>query len=489
MALAWVKSSVNSFNVVAIFFLLCMVIVGCGGNYDAESDTRGYDDDAVGSISFSIIWEDNSGSHLVQPRFLCGNSMDQVTTVTAQIANGYHAIRPDEVWACSDGQGSISGVPVGSNYTLTVIGHNANGDTNYCAERIGITVNAGMNHIGEVTASRFEASVSEPLPEAIDLDPGSVTFRWEAAAGAAGYNLLISEFSDLSDPIRIELPSSGLSYSISTDGILLPATQYWWAVTPVSFDGASGHPYPDKINTYTTARDVPLPEDIYDVDYAHVMYRRYESGAQRYQLIAGISENGGPCDEVDVMNAVMKNALGNDLPPTSDGFYKDIYMWYDCSLENCSQAGPFDELGLWAQYGSLPADSYTLEIEMENGQTLAEIRNFPGQLVLPIVPSSSMTAQWSGGDIELSWSNPTTEANWDEVDQIRIVILDDLGNSVLYIRVPTTDESLTIPLALIAQAAILQGGSRLDIWQIQTRAYDSNGMNFARAYSNNTTLP
>lgn len=483
------KSLLKNLVTFALPFFISMVIAGCADNPGTGDNKSGNDADVVGSISFSIILEDNIDAHHSQNRFACGNGNDLVTTVTAQISNGEHTIQPNEVWACSDGQGTISGVPVGSNYTLTVVGHNANGQTNYCAQRIGITVLAGPNDVGEIVASRFQTIGTAPPSEGTDLDPDGITFRWEETAGATGYLLLISEFADLSNPI-IEPPPSinDLSYSISSDSGLFSGTQYWWAVIPDSFDAASGYPYPDMVNTFTTAQG-PLTNTQYQVEYANIMYRSYESGSERYQILMGISDNGGPCVETEVIDWVMKDSMGSVLPSSSDLFYRDLYMWYTCDSGGCSQAGPFNESGVLSRYVSFSADSYAIEIEMENGQLLTEELDFPGLLVLPFVSINSMAALWDGGDLELSWVNPTSEGNWIEVDQLRIVIFDDLGNSVLYIRVSPGEESVVIPSALITQAVNLHGSNRLDFWQVQTRAYDSNDMNFSRAYSDNATLP
>jgi hypothetical protein len=117
---------------------------------------------------------------------------------------------------------------------------------------------------------------------------------------------------------------------------------------------------------------------------------------------------------------------------------------------------------------------------MENSQVLQADQNFPGHINLPFMSSDSMVAQWNGGDLGLSWTNPTSDSNWGAVDQLRVVVFDDLGNSVLYIRPAKNDESVTIPSTLVSDAATLRGGSRIDAWQVQTRAYNTDGINFSR---------
>jgi len=73
-------------------------------------------------------------------------------------------------------------------------------------------------------------------------------------------------------------------------------------------------------------------------------------------------------------------------------------------------------------------------VDTADGQTLTLDMDYAGQLILPYVASATMQSQWSGGDLVLSWINPTGATNWSEVDQLRIVLFDGTGKDVLYIR-------------------------------------------------------
>jgi hypothetical protein len=227
----------------------------------------------------------------------------------------------------------------------------------------------------------------------------------------------------------------------------------------------------------------------FSVEYSNLMYRSYPSGEERYQLSFGIADNGDPCEESDISSMILEDSEDNEVSQLGSGFYQDIYMWYDCSSGTCDQAGPSDETGLWVQFDPLSEGEYSAKIEMVDGQTLDTTMDFPGKVELPYILLSTMSAVWNEGDLQLSWSNPTSESNWDEVNQLRIVITDNLGNSVLYVRPAVTDESITIPAALVAQSAALQGGSGLATWHVQTRAYSTDGMNYTRAFSYEQTLP
>ncbi len=237
--------------------------------------------------------------------------------------------------------------------------------------------------------------------------------------------------------------------------------------------------------------------DNYKIEYSLIMYCNYESGTVHYQNRVGLSYNDNPIDQTDVVAIRMTDSSDVDQTPASEGFYHNIYMWSDCSAGSCGQVGPIEDTGWWRNFDSLVEDSntvevedsYTVEIDMENGQTLTATRSYAGMQVLPFVHSDSMTAEWSGGNLVLSWTNPTDEENWALVGQLRIVIFDELGNDVLYVRVALTDERVILPADLVTQAVDLQGGSFLSMWEIQTQALDTDGTSLARGYSETIALP
>jgi hypothetical protein len=91
----------------------------------------------------------------------------------------------------------------------------------------------------------------------------------------------------------------------------------------------------------------------------------------------------------------------------------------------------------------------------------------------------------------LSWTNPSAATNWDRVDQIRFSFLDTRCNSVGKARTINTNQTVTLPAALI-QVMKDTGDGTLAKWRIQTRAYNSlptTNLQYARGYSNKVVLP
>jgi len=98
-----------------------------------------------------------------------------------------------------------------------------------------------------------------------------------------------------------------------------------------------------------------------------------------------------------------------------------------------------------------------------------------------------MQAHWSNGDLVLSWTNPTDELNWQEVDQMRVVLFDVDYNDKVFVSLDKSAETVSLPAELLTKAAAI-GASGISSWQVQTRAYNQYNMKNARGNSNTKTL-
>jgi hypothetical protein len=232
----------------------------------------------------------------------------------------------------------------------------------------------------------------------------------------------------------------------------------------------------------------PTPASLFEIESVYFQYRTLEdSNSNSYRAWIGITKSGAPIQETDVDEIVVTDSAGNILTPASYGFYQNAYLSYDCVAGTCTASGPFEDSGFWAVFGDLPADTYQIEVITVDGETVTTNVGYAGQLALPVVASATMQSQWSNGDLVLRWTNPTGAANWTEVTQLRINVLDSSGKEVFYINTDPLNETVTIPAALVSQASNLGNGA-LARWQVQTRAIDANGMNYARGNSNTIGL-
>jgi hypothetical protein len=241
-----------------------VVAVGLMGCADS-SDHHQRDAGAVGSLSFRINWEDAGDADAAPARFACGSASDEVAFVDAQMVNSAHTVNLSSPWACSDNGGTIEQVPVGSGYALALSAYNQDGIVLYGAERIEITVLPGGNDLGVLDGIAFEAGPIAPAPDASGVSPTSPSFRWEPVVGAAGYQLLISAFANLANPVFTDTVDD---VSVTLAGSALEAdNQYWWGVVPIDFDGRPGQLNLDQVYAFSTAATVsgpPVISGIYD---------------------------------------------------------------------------------------------------------------------------------------------------------------------------------------------------------------------------------
>lgn len=228
-------------------------------------------------------------------------------------------------------------------------------------------------------------------------------------------------------------------------------------------------------------------EPVYEFGSYFLQYRVFENTNVGYQAFLPMTKNGKAIQETDIDDIRILDSANNPLTTVNDGFDAATYMYLNCTAGPCVQSGPVKENGFFGSFASLPADTYSVEVDTSDGQTLNLDVPYPGQLILPFVSSSTMQSEWVGSDLVLNWTNPTAAANWAEVDQLRIRILDGSGKPVLYVRLNPVSNTVTINGSLLNQAAGL-GDGILESWEVQTRAYDANNMNFARSYSNRLGL-
>jgi hypothetical protein len=227
----------------------------------------------------------------------------------------------------------------------------------------------------------------------------------------------------------------------------------------------------------------------YAINGAYFQYRNFESSANnRFQGWIGITKSGMPTIADDVLGLTIRDSGGNLVTPDSFTFYRSLpYYYYNCSTGSCTTTTNIVDSGLQPRFSNLSANHYYIDVEVADGQSIATDFEFTGQLVIPFVSSSTMSAAYSGaGDLTLNWSNPTTAANWGEVDQLRI-ILHAAGNEALYIRPALGVQTITVPASIINQVVAARGA--LTSWQIQTRAITANGLNEARGISLTINLP
>jgi hypothetical protein len=230
--------------------------------------------------------------------------------------------------------------------------------------------------------------------------------------------------------------------------------------------------------------------DSLQITNQYLQYRSFEnSNSNRFQGWVEITKNGSHIQERDLDEILLTNSSGSPIQPTSTGFYEYGYMLLDCTTTPCTESGPIEGTGFSGSFNYIPAGFYNIRASTKDRLSDTATVQYAGQLVLPVIDSTTMESELINEDLILSWTNPTDTANWPDVHRLTINIFDSVGViDVLRVVVEKDTDSVTIPASLISQAMDLASGS-LVRWEIQTRAYDANGMNCARGYSNRLFLP
>jgi hypothetical protein len=232
-------------------------------------------------------------------------------------------------------------------------------------------------------------------------------------------------------------------------------------------------------------------EPTYHFGGGYLQYRtREDSSGNAYRGFFNASQSGLPLQADDIVSLTVKDSNNNEVSISNAGNWAGSYYTYNCRTTPCNETGPvMDAGGLYATLDTLSTGVYQIELQTTDGNILTNEMFYPGQLALPVVDSSSMQAQWSNGDLILSWTNPINEINWLEVHQLRVVLFDADYNELVFVSLNATDQTVTMPADLVNKAAALGNASGIVSWQVQTRAYDEYGMNYARGNSNSKALP
>lgn len=246
---------------------------------------------------------------------------------------------------------------------------------------------------------------------------------------------------------------------------------------------------PELIETVQDVANNGL-DPTYHFGGGYLQYRTWEDSSNNaFRGYFNASQSGMPLQAEDIASLTVKDSNNNEVSISNSGNWAGSYYTYNCRTTPCNESGPHMETGLYGTLDTLYPGVYRIDLQTTDGTILSTEMFYPGQLSLPVVDSSSMQAEWLNGDLILSWTNPTNEMNWLEVQQLRVMLFDSDYNDLVFISLNATDQTVTIPAELVNKAAALGNSAGIALWQVQTRAYDEYGMNYARGNSNTKALP
>ena len=198
----------NQKTVTALLFAFCIPLIllyACGS--DSEK----------GSIAFSIVWQApptmQNTSRTIQAESVDCEDVG-VATVTFDIydENGSY-LAGGGPWPCEKHQGTVDGVPVGSNRKLVILGKDSDGNILYRGEITGIEVKEGQeNNVGTIVLNPTDTT---PPTGSISIDLGS-SFSDGAEDGTGNWEV-DSEWS----------ASTADAYTGSQSFVIAPTSYYY----------------------------------------------------------------------------------------------------------------------------------------------------------------------------------------------------------------------------------------------------------------------
>lgn len=219
------------------------------------------------------------------------------------------------------------------------------------------------------------------------------------------------------------------------------------------------------------------------ITYSFLQHRNYnDDHSDKYQGWIEFIKGNDPIEASDVSAIAIKDDSGTDLDAIVSSLNAAEYYFGNYN----SVSGGFDFAGPYAYAGysiklpaghDLAAGDYTFEITPAVGDVMTQTVSFPETQEAPVVDSTLMTYSWSEGALTLSWTIPE-----GTFDNFQVVLVGKDNKELLYVKAPKTVTSVTIPEDWVER---LETHSPVEnwLWQLQTRAYTSDGMNHARSYS------
>jgi hypothetical protein len=236
-------------------FLLLFMIFICLFPVWSCSEGKSFSEDpdsGTGALSFNVVYHDRIGDNLRSETVEIGCESQGVTDVEALVYDSVDKLlTKGGPWDCHARQGTIAAVPAGSDRTVVILGKNADGVVIFRGQKSSITVTAGSeNKTGIIECYAFVPNLSAPANDATVIR-GAVVLQWEGVTGATDYEVLVSQNSDMANPVVKAHPSSAYH---SPSGLSAIKT-YYWQVFAVDREGNWG--IGSQIRSLTVAGGLP----------------------------------------------------------------------------------------------------------------------------------------------------------------------------------------------------------------------------------------
>ncbi len=343
----------------------------------------------------------------------------------------------------------------------------------------GDTVGTTVNYPGSMDIDRVDVETMEYRWN----EDGSLWLSWEFSGFADQFRLTFWNWG-AGDVLTIKLPSSVTEVTIPAQDVVKITQEkhphnVWWGVQTRNYSEGMNY-----ARGYSGSVQIPwhFGDTIY-IDGAYLQYRTFFNAENnRYQGWIGLFKGNGLIDESDVVDIRLVGPDGN-LIDVNRSFYLDSYMWaeWDEAVDELGDEWWLEDSGfsirLVDENMELPAGEYTYEVLTTQGDLLTYSIDFPGKSMMETVDPASMSYQWNAdGSLYLSWAFSGV------ADQLRITFWSPNAGDLFNLRLPTSVTEVTLPFDWIDWINQAKNPTQV-IWNVQTRNYNDDWLNYARGYS------
>jgi hypothetical protein len=168
--------------------LLACCLAGCSGQPQASSSE-------TGSFTCSLAWPEEvptleEGAARVAGGIDC--AAEGIDTVAFAFYDATGSYLTGDEWPCFLGEGTVDGIPAGSNRRLVVTGEDASGTVIYRGEKTGITIIANqVTQGGEIDMLPVSTSYNQVYDTNADFPSDWIDEKWDE-----GYDITSMAYGD-----------------------------------------------------------------------------------------------------------------------------------------------------------------------------------------------------------------------------------------------------------------------------------------------------
>lgn len=222
--------------------------------------------------------------------------------------------------------------------------------------------------------------------------------------------------------------------------------------------------------------------------WGYVQGRNYETTSKnKTSLIIGYQPNGTSGGTPLAIDSVEFPQTASDTAAalTRTTQYNEATYYIDCRGTDCIDRGLTMDTYLAASYPGVEfaaSADYKFYTDTTAGSTLTTTVDYPGHVDLPFISSSSIAIpDVAGGGKLVSWTLPTGETNWDQVDELRLKFADPDSGLVVVFKLAADADEFALS---VAEVAMMGANTTLTF---ETRAYNGK-VNYARGLSNSVQV-